>query len=99
MTLTADATRINELFAEGHRLVFWFDPTADRAEEIDGIAINGKLLKLTGNNYLRTKVLLEHEDRESNYLIYAPLPDLKKDSLYQTPCAMRPPILATVSAR
>ncbi len=72
MTLTADATRINELFAEGHRLVFWFDPTADRAEEIDGIAINGKLLKLTGNNYLRTKVLLEHEDRESNYLIYAP---------------------------
>lgn len=72
MTLTTDANRINELFAEGHRLVFWFDSTADRAEEIDGISINGKLLKLTGNNYLRTKVLLEHEDRESNYLIYAP---------------------------
>ena len=71
MTLTTDATRINELFAEGHRLVFWFDPTADRAEEIDGISINGKLLKLTGSNYLRTKVLLEHEDRESNYLVYA----------------------------
>lgn len=79
MTLTTDATRINELFAEGHRLVFWFDPTADRAEEIDGIAINGKLLKLTGSNYLRAKVLLEHEDRESNYLIYAPFDKLEDD--------------------
>jgi len=79
MTLTTDATRINELFAEGHRLVFWFDPTADRAEEIDGITLNGKLLKLTGSNYLRTKVLLEHEDRESNYLIYAPFDKLEDE--------------------
>lgn len=72
MSLSADASRINEIFAEGHRLVFWFDAAKEVEQEVDSLRVNGKLLKLTGSNAFFAKVLLEHEDPLSAYLVYAP---------------------------
>ena len=67
------------------KIVFWYDDDAAYAEEIDQIELAGdnKVIKLTGSNNFATKLLLEHQDLKTNYLVYAPFarPEDKENSL------------------
>ena len=57
------------------KIVFWYDDNARFINSIDSFEIIGaKLHKLTLTNQFSTKHLLEREDTESNYLLYAPFP-------------------------
>ena len=63
----------NEFKGEGRKLVFWYDEKQEFLLEIEGLGLeNAKLLILREDELFKTKVLLEREDRETNYLIYAP---------------------------
>ncbi len=66
--------KLNTEFAsEGRRLVFWYDDNGYFAEDVDAMPLqNAKIWHLTPTNQFRTKILLEREDPQSNYLIYAP---------------------------
>lgn len=56
-------------------IVFWYDAEGEFIEDIDNINIqNVKTLKLTQNNYFKTRYILEKEDTTSNILIYANMP-------------------------
>ena len=67
------------------KIVFWYDDDAAYAEEIDQLELAGdsKVIKLTGSNNFATKLLLEHQDLTTNYLVYAPFarPEDKENSL------------------
>lgn len=80
--------KLNMEFAGvGRRLVFWYDDKADFVEEVDKLQLeNAKLLKLTPVNQFRTKVLLEREDTDNNYLIYASFakPEITSNHLEDT---------------
>jgi uncharacterized protein (TIGR02687 family) len=55
------------------KIVFWYDSESHFTDLINGLTItNVKIHQLTGANYFATKRLLEQDDTESNYLIYAP---------------------------
>ena len=68
--------KLNAEFAsEGRRLVFWYDDNGYFADDVDAMPLqNAKIWHLTPTNQFRTKILLEREDPQSNYLIYAPFP-------------------------
>lgn len=70
--------KINELFAkdEGRRqLVFWYDDNKDFEEDVTDISLqNAKLLVMKPNEQFKIKLLLERQDKNTNYLIYAPFP-------------------------
>ena len=74
LSLNQIAERLNEEFAGDERtLVFWYDDTADFAEDIDSLQLqNAKVLKLKPNTQFQTKYCLERQDKTTNYLIYAP---------------------------
>lgn len=74
LSLNQIEEKLNKEFAGSERrIVFWYDDKADFAEEVDNLKLkNAKLYHLTPTNQLRTKVLLEREDTESSYLLYAP---------------------------
>lgn len=56
------------------RIVFWSDENQQFEEMFDELEIeNVKKHKLTGRNFLKTKMLIEKEDPTSDYLIYCPL--------------------------
>ena len=77
MDLREIESKLNSLFSDTERkLVFWYDADAEYAEEIDGLTLREgvRLHKLTGKNSFATKLLLEKEDQEGSYLIYAPFP-------------------------
>ena len=76
MNLQTIQEKLNSEFGGSERkLVFWYDDHGEFAEEIDTLTLPGaKIHSLTGDNLLYTKYLLEHEDTESCYLIYAPFP-------------------------
>ncbi len=80
--------KLNSEFAgEGRRLVFWYDDKGEFADEIDSLQLkNAKIYRLTPNNQFRTKVLVEREDTQSNYLLYAPFakPDVYSNHLEDT---------------
>jgi len=59
---------------EHRKIIFWFDKDQEFAEYIHEISIeNVKVHTLTEDNNFYTKVLLEEEDPNSNYLIYSNL--------------------------
>lgn len=76
MNLQTINEKLNSEFGGSERkLVFWYDDHGEFAEEIDSLVLpHAKIHKLTGDNVIYTKYLLEHEDAESSYLIYAPFP-------------------------
>lgn len=79
--------KLNEQFANGQRLIFWYDADASFETEVDRLQLGGvRILHLTENNAFRTKLLLEHEDTEGQYLIYAPFekPAVAKNHLEDT---------------
>ena len=53
-------------------IVFWYDEEEGFKDYIDTFQIEGVKLHKLHNNYFATKLLLEGEDKESNYLVYAP---------------------------
>ena len=78
--------KINTLLSGTERkIVFWYDDDASYLEEIDAMELEGgsKIVKLTGNNNFATKLLLEKQDLETSYLVYAPFarPEDKENSL------------------
>lgn len=57
------------------RIVFWKDEDREFEQDIDELALDGvKIVKLTGSNNFAVKKLLLHDDLDSNYLIYCPIP-------------------------
>ncbi|MEB5918192.1 BREX-1 system phosphatase PglZ type A [Enterococcus innesii] len=67
--------KLNQRFPDyGRRkIIFWFDPKQDFLEEIDSLVIqNAKIYHLENDAQFKAKRLLEFEDTESNYLVYAP---------------------------
>jgi uncharacterized protein (TIGR02687 family) len=64
--------RLNQEFSkEGRKLIFWYDEGGKFLEIVNNLDIDAKIYKLQKDNTFATKVLLEIEDTESNYLIYA----------------------------
>lgn len=67
------------------KIVFWYDDDAAYTEEVDQLQLTGdsKVIRLTGSNSFATKLLLEHQDLTTNYLVYAPFarPEDKENSL------------------
>lgn len=79
--------KLNQEFASGRRLVFWYDSSASFEESVDQLKLDGVTIHyLTENNAFRTKYLLEHEDIENKYLIYAPFakPEVNSNHLEDT---------------
>lgn len=79
--------KLNSVFDAGERLVFWYDQTGHFEDDIDGLGLGSvKVLRLTDRNAFRTKMILEHEDPEGKYLIYAPFakPPVAKNHLEDT---------------
>ena len=75
MNLDEIENRINSIFAEDYnrQIIFWYDENQEFIEDIDNIQLNNaKLHILKENNLIQTKYLIEFEDKQSNYLIYAP---------------------------
>lgn len=77
---------MNELFEGSDRkIVFWYDDDAAYEGDIDSLQLSEgiKVFKLTGSNNFEAKLLLEHRDVDSNYLVYAPYarPEDKENSL------------------
>ena len=68
-------------------LIFWYDADAEFAEDIDLLELdNASVLHLEKDNQFYIKHFLECEDRENNYLIYAPFPkpDIRENHLEDT---------------
>jgi hypothetical protein len=80
--------KLNAEFAgERRRLIFWYDTNGEFANYIGDLELeNAKIHHLTHDNLFKTKVLLEREDINSNYLVYAPFPkpDSKENHLADT---------------
>ena len=75
MSLNEIENRINAIFDESYhrQIVFWYDENQDFIEDINSIKLHdAKLHILKDNNLIQTKYKIEFEDKESNYLIYAP---------------------------
>lgn len=71
--------RLNDEFAkepnDRRKLIFWYDDRAEFVEDVDSLHLdNAKILHLGKDNQFATKLLLEQEDKKTNYLIYAPFP-------------------------
>ncbi len=80
--------KLNKEFDEENRvIVFWYDEEKEFVDDIENLNLeNVKIHYLTPTNLFKTKVLLEREDKESNYLIYAPFkkPENRNNHLADT---------------
>ncbi len=86
MNLDKIIEKLSEIFGNSERrqIVFWYDEKKEFEEEIKTLTLeNVKIHVLTGKNYFETKYLLEIQDKDTNYLIYAPFkrPEDSKNSL------------------
>lgn len=86
MNLQEIQDKLNILLNSSERkTVFWYDDDASYEDEIDHLQLSGgsKVFKLTGSNNFAAKLLLEHQDLTTSYLLYAPFPrpDDKENSL------------------
>lgn len=66
--------KLNTEFSNDNcRLIFWYDDNGDFVDDVDQLKLkNAKVYHLAENNQFAAKVLLEREDTETKYLIYAP---------------------------
>ena len=82
MHLQEIQNKLNTLLnGPGRKIVFWYDDDASYEDEIDQLQLSGssKILKLTGTNDFAVKLLLEHQDPTTDYLVYAPFPRPKDE--------------------
>ncbi|MCL2156397.1 MAG: BREX-1 system phosphatase PglZ type A [Methanobrevibacter sp.] len=88
MNLQKIQSKLLELFStEERQIVFWYDDKAQFQEDIANLELNDiKKHILTDSNWIHTKYLLEVEDKDSDYLIYAPFskPDDRDNNLADT---------------
>lgn len=68
--------QLNTEFAkESTKYIFWFDDKAEYEDEVSELRLGDvKLHILDGTNWLYSKYLLNEQDSDSKYLIYAPFP-------------------------
>ncbi len=79
--------KLNHEFDTGQRLVFWYDAGASFEDSVDQLNLGSvRILHLTKKNAFRMKILLEHDDPEGKYLIYAPFgkPSVAENHLEDT---------------
>ena len=79
--------KLNQEFADGQRIIFWYDSDGSFADSVDKLQLKDVTIwHLTERNAFRTKLHLEHEDITGKYLIYAPFekPDINKNHLEDT---------------
>ena len=79
--------KLNTEYLSGQRMVFWYDAEGSFEDEVDQLNLPGvQIVHLSENNAFRTKMLLEHEEPENKFLIYAPFekPDVSKNHLEDT---------------
>jgi hypothetical protein len=71
---------------EKHRIVFWYDGEREFEDAIADLALDGvTLLRLDQIGAMELKVLLELEDTEGKYLLYAPFHEpLLRDDWHPT---------------
>ena len=74
MNLDEIENRINSIIdgAYHRQIVFWYDENQEFLEDIGNIRLNNAKLHILKDNLIQTKYILEFEDNDSNYLIYAP---------------------------
>ena len=71
LNLSEIGKKLNEVFSSGNRLVFWYDTTGAFEDSVDDLKLGQvKVLHLTDRNAFRAKITLEHDDPESQYLVY-----------------------------
>jgi hypothetical protein len=65
--------QLNTEFAKSEtRIIFWFDDKGEYEDEVSELQLDDvKLHILDGTNWLYSKYLLNEEDKESKYLVYA----------------------------
>lgn len=68
--------KLNEEFTgETRKLVFWYDDKGEFVEDMESVVLdNAKVYYLEKDNQFFTKHFLECEDKDTNYLLYAPFP-------------------------
>lgn len=73
MDLQNIQNQLNTEFAKSEtRIIFWFDDKGEYEDEVSELQLGGvKLHILDGTNWLYSKYLLNEEDKESKYLVYA----------------------------
>lgn len=79
--------KLNTEFENGQRLVFWYDADGSFFDMVDQLKLGAaEILHLTERNAFRIKLLIEHENPEGQYLIYAPFekPLVSKNHLEDT---------------
>lgn len=65
----------SEFNSDVRKLVFWYDANAEFVSDIESLELeNARILRLERDNQFHIKYVLEREDTETNYLIYAPFP-------------------------
>lgn len=87
LNLSEIEKKLNSVFSSGERLVFWYDTDGHFEDSVDELNLDDvKVLHLTDRNAFRAKMVLEHEDPESQYLVYAPFekPEVAKNHLEDT---------------
>lgn len=87
LNLSEIEKKLNDVFSSGERLVFWYDTTGAFEDSVDDLKLGQvKVLHLTDRNAFRVKITLEHDDPESQYLVYAPFakPDVSQNHLEDT---------------
>ena len=75
MNLDEIESRLNSIFDEAYyrQIIFWYDENQEFVKDIENIKLSSaKLHILNDTNLIKTKYLIEFEDKDSNYLIYAP---------------------------
>lgn len=79
--------KLKSEFENGERIVFWYDSDASFEDSVDRLKLGDvKIMYLTEKNAFRTKIILEHDDPEGQYLVYAPFakPDVSYNHLEDT---------------
>lgn len=70
--------KLNTLFAQPGRhrlLVLWYDEKGAYAEDIPSLQLdNAAVIVLNGHNFISSKYRIERQEKETNFLIYAPFP-------------------------
>lgn len=88
LSLQQIETKLNSFFSSEERtLVFWYDEKQEFVDVIQQLQLKDvKVYQLEENGQFKAKLLLEIEDIESSYLIYAPFarPDIDHDHLLGT---------------
>ncbi len=75
MELTDIQIKLNHFLVEGERkIIFWYDDDASYADEIDSLQLDNscEIIKLNGVNTFAAKLLIERQQPDTSFLVYAP---------------------------